>query len=291
MRNEIIRISVRSLYDMQKLRIQQGNRIAASFRTKLGLASSEAEEANQDAEKLLKQLRDEYRRITDGVARITKTFKSDSTIITSMSELRLLESYERQLEAEAIHEKAIMAELENERIWTEYLKDVRGVGPLMAGVILSEYDINKAAMVSQMWSYAGLDVVLSEDENGNIIGEARSKKKHHLVKKTYTNRDGEIVETVGISFNPFLRTKLLGVLAPVFLKLGGKYKTIYDGHKNRLQNTPRHADKPKLHIHNMAMRYMIKIFVQDLYVAWRTIEGLPVRAPYAEEKLGIVHSK
>jgi hypothetical protein len=36
---------------------------------------------------------------------------------------------------------------------------------------------------------------------------------------------------------------------------------------------------------------MIKQFLKDLYVHWRTLEGLPVRQPYAEEYLGKVHSK
>jgi hypothetical protein len=36
---------------------------------------------------------------------------------------------------------------------------------------------------------------------------------------------------------------------------------------------------------------MIKMFVKDLYVAWRTIEGLEVRKPYQEEYLGKVHNK
>ena len=88
MPNELIRISVRTLYDMQKLRIQNGNRIAAAFRIKLGLESSQAEQDDAEAEKILISLRKEYKRITDGVTRITKTFKSDSQIITDVGELK-----------------------------------------------------------------------------------------------------------------------------------------------------------------------------------------------------------
>jgi hypothetical protein len=43
------------------------------------------------------------------------------------------------------------------------------------------------------------------------------------------------------------------------------------------------------HRHNAALRYMCKMFLTELYVKWRTIEGLSVRAPYAEEYLGRVH--
>jgi hypothetical protein len=38
----------------------------------------------------------------------------------------------------------------------------------------------------------------------------------------------------------------------------------------------------------MALRYMIKIFLIDLYNNWRRLEGLPVAPPYSEAKLGMV---
>ena len=278
------------MYDMQKLRIQNGNRIAAAFRVKLGLESSQAESENDDAAEILNDLRREFKRITDGVKRVTKNIKIDSPLITTRGELALIESYERQLEAEMIHEKCIADELSRERIWTNYLSGIRGVGPLMAGVILSEIDIHKCNSISALWAYCGLDVVVSTDDAGAVIEEGRCRKRHHLKPKYYTNAAGEITETVGITFNPFLKTKLVGVLGGVFIKLGGEYREIYDGYKHRLQNHPKHSGKTKGHIHNMAVRYMIKEFLADLWTKWREIEGLPARSRYAEEKLGITHS-
>ena len=46
----------------------------------------------------------------------------------------------------------------------------------------------------------------------------------------------------------------------------------------------------ELHRSLAATRYMMKMWFKDLYVAWRTFEGLPVREPYSEGKLGIKHS-
>jgi len=37
------------------------------------------------------------------------------------------------------------------------------------------------------------------------------------------------------------------------------------------------------------MRYCIKIFLQDLWLAWRVLENLPVTAPYNEAVLGHHH--
>jgi hypothetical protein len=286
-----MRCSVRSLYDMQQLRIQNGNRITAAFRYKLGLESSAAEGENEEAEKILTQLRSEFKRLTDGVKRITKNTVIESPLISTRGELALIESYERQIEAEKVHEKAIADELSRTPLWTEWLCDVRGVGPLMAGVILSEIDITKCNSISALNKYAGLDVVMVEREDGELVGEGRSRKAHHLVDKLYLDRDGNEKQTRGITFNPFLKTKMVGVLGGVFLKMGGPYREEYDNRKFRLQNDPRHKDKSKGHIHNIAMRAMTKEFLADLWTVWRTLEGLPVRPTYAEEKLGIVHSK
>lgn len=292
MLNPTIRCSVRTMYDLQKLRIQNGNRIVASFRVKLGLNSSDAEESDDEAHDVMQELRAEFKRITDGVKRITKNIKIDSPLITTRGELALIESYERQLEAETLHEKAILDELSREPIYTNYLQNIRGVGPLMAGVILSEIDITKCNSISALWAYCGLDVVVTTDtETGETKEEGRSRKRHHLRERTYKTRDGEEIQALNITFNPFLKTKLVGVLGSVFIKLGGPYREIYDGYKHRIANHPKHADKSKGHRHNMAVRYMIKEFLADLWTEWRTIEGLEVRSRYNEEKLGMIHSK
>jgi len=74
----------------------------------------------------------------------------------------------------------------------------------------------------------------------------------------------------------------------------------YYPYKNRLENSSREVKHGKFmvpwkdvsngHRDAAAKRYMIKMFLQDLYVAWRNIAGLPTRVPYAEEYLGKVHS-
>ena len=184
---------------------------------------------------------------------------------------------------------------------TEFLSGVCGCGPAMSGVIVSEIDITKSKYASSLWKLAGLDVASD--------GRGRSRRKEHLVKATYTNADGEEAERDSITFNPFLKTKLMGVLAASFIKIGearSPYAKIYRDYKHRLENHAVHGiandavriaefkEKgqryaPKGHRHNMAMRYMIKQFLVDLYKAWRTLEGLEVFAPYQEAKLGHVH--
>jgi hypothetical protein len=83
----------------------------------------------------------------------------------------------------------------------------------------------------------------------------------------------------------------MGVLASSFLRVGeNPYGTIYANYKHRLEHHEKHKEKSKGHRHNMAMRYMIKRFLCDLYVHWRTLEGLPVSLEYHEGKLGHKHA-
>jgi len=67
------------------------------------------------------------------------------------------------------------------------------------------------------------------------------------------------------------------------------YKEAYYNYKNRLENSPIYKEKTKLHRHRMAMRYMVKRFLVDLHIKWRTLEGLEVFEEYSIGKLGMKH--
>jgi len=281
---ESMKIVVRGLYDIQKLRIQMGNRIVGNFKVKLGQAPGESEkELDDEGKKILARLRTSYKNITKGVTTFPResTFQGDG-IIDTYSELRLIKGIMDLEYAESEQEKTIKSLLGSFPIWNDFLSGVTGIGPLMAGVIISEIDIHKAQYPSSLWAYAGLDVA----ENG----AGRSRKKEHLVERDYINKEGEQAKRMGITFNPFLKTKLIGVLASSFLRAGdNQYSAIYRDYKNRLENHDVHKEKTKGHRHNMAMRYMIKMFLIDLHREWRKLEGLPVSVPYAEAKLGKIH--
>jgi len=119
-------------------------------------------------------------------------------------------------------------------------------------------------------------------------GKARSKRTEHLVDREYIDKKGKLKTKKSITFNPFLKTKLLGVLGPSFLKAGqtSPYAKIYYDYKNRLENHKIYKDTTKGHRHKMANRYMVKMFLIDLHINWRSIAGLPVSDPYHIAKLG-----
>ena len=144
------------------------------------------------------------------------------------------------------------------------------------------------------------------DTSGMVVAryeprsEGRSRRAEHLVPRVYVDKNGEEKTKQSITFNPWLKTKLIGVLASSFLRRADSpYRAIYDQYKFRIENHERHGivnDKvkddqgrfiaSKGHRHNMAMRYMMKMFIKaELYVPWRKIEGLPVSLSYQDAKL------
>lgn len=191
-----------------------------------------------------------------------KSFKSGQ-IIDSFVELVLVDGYMRNLDNEIQGFKNLEKVLKGIPIYDQFLSKVDGVGKQMAGVIISEIDIHKTEYASSLWKFAGLDTVrvgVYTDENGKehfipgyeidemlaleddegalplykgrykiqLKWVGRSKHAHCLVKRKYKNKKGEENERLSITFNPFLKTKLVGVLGSSFLR---QMKVFVDGVK------------------------------------------------------------
>ena len=92
---------------------------------------------------------------------------------------------------------------------------------------------------------------------------------------------------------------------PCKLVIKSPYVKIYLDYKNRLANSSNFTEvriknggtEKKMwkdvtdgHRNNAAKRYMMKMFLKDLYASWRAVEGLSVREPYQEAKLGHKHN-
>lgn len=289
MNANMIRPLVRGAYDQQKIRIQTGNRLVANFKAKLGQEPGETEDESlsDDAKKLLQRMRESYRLLGSVVAQFKKTKGEPkpfvgNELISTETELALVEQYMDLEDQERRTFRRLEKLLEVVPIYRDYLQHIRGIGPAMAGVIVSEFDIYKAKYPSSMWMYAGLDVAPD--------GAGRSRRQEHLIDREYTNTKGEQAVRKSITFNPWLKTKLIGVLATSLLRANNeKYRKIYDDYKHRLENHDKYKEVAKGHRHNMAIRYMVKQFLVDLYAAWKQIEGLPASPTYAEAKLGMKH--
>lgn len=63
---QTLKTMVRGTYDLQKLRIEMGNRIIGNFKSKLGQAPSQKEEEiDEDAQEVLDDLRASYTKASD----------------------------------------------------------------------------------------------------------------------------------------------------------------------------------------------------------------------------------
>lgn len=299
---------VRGCYDLQKLRMQSGLRLYANFRAKLGITATSTEEEDAEAEKVLAIIKKSYDKMCEGVAKsksipLERGFVGDP-VISTYTELILTDQYFELHRDEERQFRQLEKFLSGIPIWDQYLKDVVGVGPAMGGVIITEFDIEKAKYPSSLWRYAGLDV-------SNDDGLGRSRRENHLIEHTYTDKNGVEKTRMGISYNPFLKTKLTGVLAGSFLRTNSPWKEVYDGYKHRLETDPTRAkvtkdeykklyakDKTTMatkwrpgRINDAAKRYMLKMFLIELYNKWRKLEGLPVSPTYQEWKFGHVHNE
>lgn len=239
----------------------------------------------------------------------------------------LVSTYIDLLAVEEKQEKIIATEVKQHPLWDRFFKDVTGVGPVSAGLCLAYLDIHKARHSSSFIMYCGLDVVpVTEtvkeyddkgneiqvekpvlrpkydefgnpvlDENGEQLMEqvydGRSRK--HTVMVEYVDKNGNLATKRSLSYQPFLKSKMVFMLGTSFLKCGKKadgsynyYAGIYYDYRNRLQNNPRYEGYSKDHIHNMAVRYMIKCFLRDLWATWRELAGYVVTEPYEVQYLG-----
>lgn len=257
---EAIKQSVRFFYDMQKLRIQSSNRTTTNT---VVLDTKHGSHLDDQGDRLSEMERKE------------------------MTNIRRL--------------------LKTHPLYTEWLKDQRGCGPTLSGVIISEIDITKAGTVSALWKYCGLAV---DSRTGRAERMKRGEKA---------------------GYNPWLKAKLVKVLGDCLIRANSPWRKFYDDYKLRKQNSlvdqcmlckgkgvfkskkeaaenekeaepkekkctncngtggPAPWGQSDAHRHQAAIRYMVKMFLQEMWLVWRTIEELPVTDSYAVAVLGRTH--
>lgn len=288
-----LRAMMRSLYDFQDLRKRQANRLKRKV-------DGSAQEDNGTDAQMAPESKDDLETCWSQVNGVEKEFLKVLT-----KKIRLFPE------------------------WNMFLKDVKGIGPLMAAVLICEIDIEKASTVSKIWQYAGMNP-------GLVPGKKPGKERGTYVVT------GEMVRgdrpTVGfiLPYNKFLKTKMLGVLADCFIKAQSPYVKFYYDYKSRLENEDRvingdqkgrrwnePSEVPELdkdgnvkyrkrrnpetgkmedtdevvmkrtgmgiRRDKAAKRYMVKMFLRDYYTNVRTLYGLEVRPPYEEEYLNRRH--
>jgi len=173
-------------------------------------------------------------------------------------------------------------------IWEKFLKQVRGVGAILAGGIIGWFDPSKTKHVSGFWRYCGLHVV-----DGEAVRRMKGAKMDFnpklralmwkLTQSFIRNRNPDyfpIYEQAKLEENIKLKYPLEDP------RNCPKYEECIKRLKGRAKRLGRKIKKPpcKLHIDLRARRKMAKQFLLDLWVTWRTLENLPVTPPYSQRK-------
>lgn len=151
--------------------------------------------------------------------------------------------------------------------------DVKGVGPITIAGLMTYIQLEKANSPSALWKYVGLHT-----------------SSHNRYTKGQTGGG-----------NKTLRTILYNTAIAMMKNRDCPYRIVYDQTKARLEasekivktrNTQGHLvelpwkeTKPS-HRHGAALRAIIKHFLADYWLVGRTLNGLPTRTLYVEEKLG-----
>lgn len=136
----------------------------------------------------------------------------------------------------------------------KWLKEWPGVGPVAAALLLSKVNIEKADSPSKLWKFCGL-----------MPGQ-------RLVKGQ--KRD----------YNAKLKTVVLHYIGQMTLLRTEPWKTLLATSKQFY--AAKYPEWSKGHVHNAARRRMVKIYLTNLWRAWRKAHGLSIREPFAIARLG-----
>ena len=131
------------------------------------------------------------------------------------------------------------------------------IGEVYAATMLVYFDPLRPH-VSSWYKYAGLHV-----EDGRAVKKKRGEKA---------------------AYNHHLKMHCLGRVGTSFVMVGGFYRAEYDRAKTAYQ--AKYPEAPKLHIHRMAVRLAVKLFLSHFHRKWREALGLETDPPYPQGMMG-----
>lgn len=270
-----LRLLVDAFLQWQDMRIQTGERIRAVLQGRDGTADAPTEDgADADAELI---------RIRRG--------ESDGPRPTLGRMYRTCFREEESFTAE------LLAVLEAHPAWP-WLSEVKGVGPLLGAKLLSRLDARRAPTPSSFWAYCGLATVPGVEYGCETCGRTIAFPAKYSVTGAHKVRGGRkpcsgqlvprstavrvaqprVARGEAGSYNVFAKTicYLIGVS---FLRTRSPYTRYYTTHREHLEEVKPGWDPKRRHL--TAMRRMEKLFLADLWLAWREALHLPTTAPYA----------
>ena len=148
---------------------------------------------------------------------------------------------------------------------------VKGSGAMVTGAVMSRCDITRVNTVSAMWAHYGF-----APDQRRVKGE---KLTYDAIGRTLCWRLGSQLLKANGLFKPLYDERKAYLQA----RIAGRGGIIYPAVPGKTRDLP---DDTLGHVHNDAMRYMIKGYLACLWKVWREAEGLPIPPPYSVAILG-----
>lgn len=173
-------------------------------------------------------------------------------------------------------------------IYNCYLSKVKGIGHILSACIMAK--IRPRNKITQIWAYAGYDTVLNPEtglREGRTNCFRKGKAFHGVMRLDKKGKNGEVIERLGITYNPFIKTTCYKISCGFIMSSNPFYRSLFDDYKNRIatRDIEYGVERKPNHMRLMAMRYISKMFLQDFWVHYTIINGMVPEAPYADEKL------
>jgi hypothetical protein len=193
-------------------------------------------------------------------------------------------------------ESSMRKELRKLPIFTEFLEKVFGCGDVVGAYLCAMVDIHKAVKPSNLRRYCGYAVIngrLERPTKGEVLGYNAEIRMRifQLMGAMQTNAAKKTVDA------PYGNTT--------------KYLDVWRNYKSRMQHSERVLDRKvstkdgmvdgkivngqeksvsaRGFIHSTGWHKAADVFLEDLYIVWRALEGLPVWPSYYAAKLGYEH--
>lgn len=152
-------------------------------------------------------------------------------------------------------------------VW-KWAEGVRGIGSsILAQIIAETGDLSKYANPAKVWKRMGLALVRGHRQqfwSATRAGFTRSENVQMAEEMGYVARRRALMAVTG---DCIIRAK------------NPHYGVIYREYKKRkIKELPPKEKGRKMHAHKMALRYIEKRFLLDLWKAWRATHAVPTKA-------------
>lgn len=302
-----LRLNMETYFDTQHVRLEIENRIR-QYADHEGLVACVGEEAAEElklkGQEVIKAEIRKYKpnekKKLEGDPRFIEASEKAWAFLENKDNHRLLNDLAH--EQEEILKKTAMSKIQNHRMWTEWLENVKGIGPCLAGGMLALTSPDRAPSVSAFWKYAGLSVTvqalvcapcaLTLKPEGAPTVCPQCKGPLFRVGEADRRRKGE-----KLGYNPRVKTLAWKISSQFVRTPKSQYRGLYDRLREEVNKRPCHKvhldEKTKkeipcfdAHKHAKALRQTAKIFFSHYWVTFRAMAGLPVPKPFAFGVLG-----